>query len=120
MPARANRIVAMRKKRRSFESSSRSLGLPAILKKKRRKPAAPNRRSQTGMPASSVGIERMTVCLFAELIVDQETADAEGEKKQKEDDVGGVGAYLRDDVELSGGEREHENHDDEIEGFVHE
>jgi hypothetical protein len=64
-------------------------------------------------------MERMESALFAELIVDQETADGEGEKKQKKDDVGGVGAYLRDDVDLPGGEREHENHDDEIEGFVH-
>ena len=72
------------------------------------------------MPASSVGMERMSVRLFAELVVDQETADGEGQEKQKKDDVAGVGAYLRDDVDLSGGERKHENHDDEIESFVHE
>ena len=52
--------------------------------------------------------------------MDQKAANGEGEKKQKKDDVGGVGAYLRDDINLPGGEREHENHDDEIEGFVHE
>jgi hypothetical protein len=52
--------------------------------------------------------------------VDQETAEGEGEKKQKEDDVGGGGAGLRDEINLARGEREHENHDDEIEGFVHE
>jgi hypothetical protein len=72
------------------------------------------------MPASSVGMERMRVRLFAEPIVDQETADGEGEKKQKEDDVGGGGAGLKDEINLARGEREHENHDDEIEGFVHE
>jgi len=61
----------------------------------------------------------MSVTLLAELIVDQETADGEGEKKQKEDYVGGGGTGLRDEINLARGEREHENHDDEIEGFVH-
>jgi hypothetical protein len=65
-------------------------------------------------------MERMRVPLFAELIVDQEAADGEGEKKQEEDNVGGGGAELRDEINLAGGEREHENHDDEVEGFVHE
>src|SRR5215471_21572670 len=54
IPAIAKRMAAMRKKRRGLESSSCWEGLPAILKKKRRKPAATNRRSQTGIPASSV------------------------------------------------------------------
>jgi len=62
----------------------------------------------------------MSVRLFAELVVDQETADGECEKKQKEDDVGGGGAGLRDEINLARGECEHENHDDEIESFVHE
>jgi len=64
-------------------------------------------------------MEGMSVTLLAELIVDQETADGEGEKKQKEDYVGGGGTGLRDEINLARGEREHENHDDEIEGFVH-
>src|SRR5262245_35838114 len=59
MPAMAKRIVPIRKKRRSLESSSRSLGLCAILKKKRRKPAIAKRMSQTGIPAISVGMERI-------------------------------------------------------------
>lgn len=59
MPAIANRIVEIRKKRRSLESSSRWPGWPAILKKKRRNPAPAKSKSQTGTPASSVGTERM-------------------------------------------------------------
>src|SRR5262249_12617055 len=78
MPAIAKRMAAMRKKRRSFESSSCWEGLPAILKKKRRKPAATKRRSQTGMPASSVGMERML--LYARLQM--------GKAKRKESGLG--------------------------------
>jgi hypothetical protein len=72
------------------------------------------------MPASSVGMERIRMRLFTELIVDQEAPDGEGEKKQEEDDIGGGGAELRDEINLPRGEREHENHDDEIESLVHE
>src|SRR5215510_5846081 len=55
----------------------------------------------------------------AELVVNQQATPSEGQEKQEKNDVGGVGADLQDDVDLAGGESEHQNHDDEIERFVH-
>lgn len=51
--------------------------------------------------------------------MDQQSTNGECQEQQEKDHVGGVRADLRDDVELPGGERKHQNHDDEVEGLVH-
>ena len=50
--------------------------------------------------------------LFAEIVVNHQTSDAESGEKQKKDDVAGIGAELHDAVALFDGQREHQNHND--------
>jgi len=51
--------------------------------------------------------------------VDQEAADGKRGENQAEKDIAGVCAVLHDAVALADGQRKHQNHKNEIEGFVH-
>jgi hypothetical protein len=57
--------------------------------------------------------------LRAELVVNQQPSYAESAEQQQENNVPGIRAVLQYVIALSDGQREHQNHDDQIESLVH-
>lgn len=54
-----------------------------------------------------------------ETVVDEQATDAKCCENQAEEDISRVSAVVHDAVALPDGQREHQNHKNEIEGFVH-
>jgi hypothetical protein len=63
--------------------------------------------------------KKSAVPALLETVVDEQATDAECCENQAEEDISRVSAVVHDAVALPDGQREHQNHKNEIEGFVH-